>query len=91
MLRFGFDSSTRTHNQHGKGARAVDALDPVQLDVGGGRWAGDQGERLSPLCRTREPADRLGHQPDDLLDPDQAEVIIFTISKQKSKRTLSFY
>ena len=53
---------------HLERARAMDALDPVQLDVAGGGRAADPGERAGGV----QPGQRLGDQADDLLGPDDA-------------------
>src|SRR3954454_22295062 len=53
-------------------ARAVDALDAVELDVRGGRRAGDERQRSVRI----EPGDRVRDGGDDLLGADDADVVI---------------
>ncbi len=53
------------------------AFHAVKLDVGGGRRARDPGERMARLAyRIVELGDGLGDESDDLIDPDDAEVIV---------------
>ena len=51
-------------------ARAVHALDPVELDVAGGRRPADEGQRAGRL----EPGQHLGHGVHDLVGAHHADV-----------------
>src|SRR5215469_16809520 len=53
-------------------ARAVDALDPVELDVAGRRWPADPGQAPSRV----EQGDRLRHQAYDLVGAQNAQVVV---------------
>src|SRR3954470_22844766 len=53
-------------------AWSVNALDPLELDVGGRGWTRDERDRS---CRV-EPVDRLGHAGDDLISADDADVAV---------------
>src|SRR5207247_9052446 len=55
-----------------EGARAVHALDPVQLDVAGGGRAAGAGGRAPGV----PPGQGLGDQGDDLVGPYQAQVVV---------------
>src|SRR4029077_10491769 len=55
-----------------EGAGAVHPLDPVQFDVAGGRRAADPGQGASGV----QPGQGLGDQADDLVGPDQAQVVV---------------
>ncbi len=61
-------------DRHVQSPRAVHALDPVELDVGGGRRPGDERERPPGPDRLLEPRDRLGNEAHDLILPDDADV-----------------
>src|SRR6185503_18381358 len=57
-------------DDHLEAPRAVDALDPLQLDVAGGRRPADPGERR----RRRQPSQGLGHAADHLAGHHYADV-----------------
>src|SRR5207248_1093098 len=59
-----------------QGAGAVDALDPAQLDVGGGGGAGDEGDRAPLAGGAVEGGDRLGDRADDLGGLHHAQVVV---------------
>src|SRR5262245_22944078 len=57
-------------NDHVEGPGAVDAFDPVQLDVAGGGRAADPGERPGGV----EDVEGVGYVGDDLVGLDDADV-----------------
>src|SRR3954447_17882000 len=56
-----------------EGARPVNALDPVELDVRGGRRPGDEGERPALPDGLLEPLDGFRNKAHDTLGEDDAE------------------
>ena len=55
----------------------MDALDPVELDVGGGRVAGEEGDGKAAVqhCRGYR-GNRLRNEIDDLVGGNDADVVI---------------
>ena len=65
----------RADDHHVQHARAVHALDPVELDVRGGRRPGDERERPArALTDVLELLDGLRHEPHDLILADDADM-----------------
>ena len=54
----------------------MNPLDALELDVGGGRRAGDERDRPSGLRGLGEPSDGVGHGGHDLLLADDAQVVV---------------
>ena len=61
---------TGADEQDVQGARAVHTLDPDQLNVAGGRGAGDERMRTSRI----QPRERVGQVRGDLVLPDDDQV-----------------
>src|SRR3954471_5925449 len=64
------------HDEDVELARAMDALDALELDVRRGRGAGDEGDGLRVARGGLEGGDRVGDGGDDLLRVDHAEVVV---------------
>ncbi len=64
------------HQQDVQRARPVHAGHAAQLDIGGGGWAGGEGERPALVDAVAQARHRLGHQPHDLGRPHDAQPVI---------------